>query len=118
MEIMLSPPLRQLMKKSNWFGYLIYSPSLSHLENKWNECKKLEKEFENLRFHEHFYELTKQRLIRDKDNSLDLKSFINSRKLFTKISILHTANKPYNTLHKKRTILHKKSHIKTKTVKQ
>jgi hypothetical protein len=93
MEINLSPPLRQLMKKSNWFGYLIYAPSVTHLEHKWEECKKLEKEFETLRYHEQFYELTKKRLLRDKASILDLKSFENSSKLFKKISMLRTKNK-------------------------
>ena len=118
MEIMLSPALKQLMKKSNWFGYLIYSPSLTHLEHKWEECKKLEKEFENLRYHEQFYESTKTRLLRDKERSLNLKSFQNSSKLFRKISTLRSANKTHTKTHTKQhtktynTKTHTKQHTK------
>jgi len=103
MEIYLSPALQHLMKKSNWFGYLIYSPSLSHLEHKWEECKKLEKEFETLRYHEQFYELTKKRLIRNEKSMIDLKSFVNSNKLFKKIITLHTAKKIHSKTHSTKT---------------
>ena len=101
MEIMLSPPLKQLMKKSNWFGYLIYAPSLNNLEIKWEECKKLEKEFETLKFHQQFYELTKKRLIRDKDSILELPSFKSGSKLFRKLSTFsHTMQTKTNTYRK------------------
>jgi DNA/RNA endonuclease G (NUC1) len=66
MDIKLSHSMKILMKKSNWFGYLIYSKTVDELEHKWEKCKLLEKEFENLEFHQQFYELTKIRLIRDK----------------------------------------------------
>lgn len=103
MEINLSPALQKLMKKSNWFGYLIYSPSLSHLEHKWEECKKLEKEFETLRYHEQFYELTKKRLIRDEKHILDLKSFENSSKLFKKKSTQCSTKKTHSKIHSTKT---------------
>ena len=106
MEITLSYALKQLMKKSKWFGYLIYSPSLSHLEHKWEECKKLEKEFETLRYHEQFYELTKQRFLRDKERSLNLKSFQNNSKLFKTIN---TNTKTHTKTHTK---TYKKTHTK------
>lgn len=115
MEINLSPPLRQLMKKSNWFGYLIYAPSLTHLEHKWDECKKLEKEFETLRYHEQFYELTKKRLLRDKSSIIDLKSFENSSKLFKKMSILRTKNKTRSKTHSKTHSTKTKTKTTTKT---
>lgn len=117
MEINLSPPLRQLMKKSNWFGYLIYAPSLTHLEHKWDECKKLEKEFETLRYHEQFYELTKKRLLRDNASILDLKSFENSSKLFKKMSMLRTKNKTRSKTHLAKTKTRTTTKTKTKQSK-
>ena len=48
-----------------WFAYLIYSPTLEHLEHVWEQCKKLESKFINLEFHQQYYEATKIRLIRD-----------------------------------------------------
>lgn len=84
MEISLSPAMRLLMKKSNWFGHLIYSTSLNQLEYKWEQCMKLEQEFETLQYHKEFYELTKKRLLRDKDDILDLMSFKHGSKLFSK----------------------------------
>lgn len=101
MEISLSPALRLLMKKSNWFGYLIYASSLSQLEHRWNECKKLENEFQNLQYHEQFYALTKQRLLRNKDNISNFKSFKNSSKLFNKINIPSITHKTYKKIHSK-----------------
>ena len=116
MEFFLSPAMQKLMKKSNWFGYLIYSPSLSQLENKWKECQKLEKEFETLEYHQQFYELTKKRLIRDNDSILDLTSFKESNKLFRKLSnwsnIMHNKSLNKNTTSTIRTL--KKHKHKTK----
>lgn len=113
MELFLSPAMRQLMKKSNWFGYLIYSPSLTQLENKWNECQKLEKEFETLEYHQQFYELTKKRLIRDKDSILELLSFKESNKLFRKLSNW-SVNKTINKTINKTTKISSKYKQKTK----
>jgi len=62
--INLTPALRLQMKKSKWFGKLIYAKNLEVLEREWIECQKLSKEFENLEFHQEFYELTKRRLKR------------------------------------------------------
>ena len=64
----VSPILRKLMLKSNWFGYIIYADNLDILENVWTECQKYEKEFDTLEFHKEFYDLVKQRLLRDGDN--------------------------------------------------
>jgi DNA/RNA endonuclease G (NUC1) len=109
MEFYLSKIMRKLMKKSNWFGYIIYSHSLSHLENKWNECQKFEKEFETLKYHQQFYELTKKRLIRDKDSILELTSFKESNKLFRKLSNwAHT-----KTLITNKSLNHKPNKIKS-----
>ncbi len=61
-DIYLTESLKILMKKSNWFGYLAYSSNLQELENNWENCQKLAKEFENINFHRQYYELAKQRL--------------------------------------------------------
>lgn len=64
----LSPAMRTLMMKSNWFGYIIYAGNLTILENVWEECQKYLKEFETLQYHKEYYELVKQRFLRDGDN--------------------------------------------------
>ena len=64
-EIYLYHSLQILMKKSNWFGYLIYAKNLSDLEIKWKECKMYEKDFVNLEYHKIFYEAVKNKLIRE-----------------------------------------------------
>lgn len=64
-EIYLYHSLQLLMKKSNWFGYLIYAKNLSDLEIKWKECKMYEKDFVNLEYHKIFYEAVKNKLIRE-----------------------------------------------------
>ena len=71
MEIMINKSLKLLLNKSRWFGNLIYAPSLSILENRWNECQKLEKYFQNISFHKEFYELAKKRLMRE-NNSISI----------------------------------------------
>lgn len=63
-SINLSPAMRLQMKKSKWFGRIIYAKNLEVLEREWIECQKLAKEFENLQYHQEFYELTKKRLKR------------------------------------------------------
>ncbi len=84
-KLSLSPALRHLMKKSMWYGYLIYSPTIEHLETVWDQCKTLEDEFKNLDYHLQFYEKTKTRLIRDNGKISNIKLFNNSINLFTKI---------------------------------
>lgn len=64
----VSPILRKLMLKSNWFGYIIYADNIDVLERVWTECQQFEKEFETLTFHREFYELVKQRFLRDGNN--------------------------------------------------
>jgi hypothetical protein len=63
MYIPLSPMLQMLMKKSNWFGYLIYAKSIEDLEAKWVQVQEMSNEFETLEYHQQFYEFTKQRLL-------------------------------------------------------
>jgi len=64
--ISLSPSLRLLMKKSNWFGYIIYSPTITKLDSIWEECKLLKSEFDNnLSFFKEYYDKVRQRLLAD-----------------------------------------------------
>ena len=63
-SIHLNPVVRLQMKKSKWFGKLIYARNLDILEREWIECQKLSKEFENLQFHKEYYELAKRRMKR------------------------------------------------------
>ena len=65
MNVNLSPALRLLMKKSNWFGYIIYSTSIEELDKKWEECKRFEKEFQNLEFHKKYYDSVRNKLLSD-----------------------------------------------------
>ena len=37
------------MKKSNWYGYLIYAKNINELEKNWKECQLYEKEFGDLK---------------------------------------------------------------------
>ena len=88
MGISLTSPLKKLMKKSVWFGNIIYATSLSALEFNWNECKKMSVEFENISFHEEYYELTKKRLRKQlssksrKSNSVSIKCLTKVSKIF------------------------------------
>ena len=75
MNINLSPALRLLMKKSNWFGYLIYSPTIEELDKKWEECKALEKEFQNLEFHKKYYDVVRAKLLNNTHSNSKLKLF-------------------------------------------
>ena len=59
--------LKQLMKKSNWYGYLIYAKTLNELDEKWDECKTLEKEFKDMQYYKDFYNLARIRLIKEAD---------------------------------------------------
>ena len=75
MNINLSPALRLLMKKSNWFGYLIYSPTIEELDKKWEECKALKKEFQNLEFHKKYYDVVRAKLLNNTHSNSKLKLF-------------------------------------------
>lgn len=63
-SINLNPVVRLQLKKSKWFGKLIYAKNLDILERDWSICQTLSKEFENLKFHQEYYELAKRRLKR------------------------------------------------------
>ena len=76
MNVNLSPALRLLMKKSNWFGYIIYSKSVDEIDKKWDECKALEKEFQSIEFHKQYYEAVRIKLINEQNNRLTRKQLI------------------------------------------
>jgi len=63
MTIHLHKLLQLLMKKSMWYGYLIYSSNIKELDKKWEECKL--QNFDNLDYHKEFYELVRQKLINE-----------------------------------------------------
>jgi DNA/RNA endonuclease G (NUC1) len=66
MEILLNPNLVLLMKKSKWFGKLIYSKTLDILEYNWAECQsKSGIPVNEIDFHREYYELSKKRIMRD-----------------------------------------------------
>ena len=71
-DIHLYSSLHLLMKKSNWYGYLIYAKNLNELEKNWKECQLYEKEFGDLNYHREFYELVKAKFTRNnKDDNKD-----------------------------------------------
>ena len=70
-DIHLYKSLHLLMKKSNWYGYLIYAKNLNELEKNWKECQLYEKDFGDLTYHREFYELVKAKFIRDNTNKDD-----------------------------------------------
>jgi hypothetical protein len=109
-NIYLSESLKILMKKSNWFGKLVYSRNLDELEATWLECQKLEKIFETLSFHREYYEFTKKRL----QNKLLSKYKSNSRvKSTSKYGTKNIHNKKLYTIHTK-SETHRKSTKRTK----
>lgn len=65
MVINLTPGLKILMRKSKWFGKIIYSKTLEALENNWIECQKHVNELQDVKYHQQYYELVKKRLTRD-----------------------------------------------------
>lgn len=95
MEFTPSPNLKLLLKKSYWFGQLIYAPDIDTLNYRWEQCQKLETEFETLQYHKQYYELTMRRINREnKLSSLPSisKKFSSSRKLWQKLSKKNTTN--------------------------
>ena len=95
MYIPLSPMLQMLMKKSNWFGYLIYAKSIEDLEAKWVQVQEMIGEFETLEYHQQFYEFTKQRLLdgRIPERVLNRNRLSSRRKLYNRGSKRMTTKK-------------------------
>jgi len=67
-EIYLSIPLQLLMKKSNWFGYLLYANTIQELDKKWEECKL--QMFENMHYYDNVYECVKRKLLYESQSKL------------------------------------------------
>lgn len=95
-SIYLNPVVRLQMKKSKWFGKLIYARNLNILEREWIECQKLDKEFENLQFHKEYYELAKQRMKRGSYISRTIPTNYTWVSIYNK-SLKHTTKKNKNT---------------------
>jgi DNA/RNA endonuclease G (NUC1) len=109
MTIHLHRLLQLLMKKSMWYGYLIYSPTVEELDKKWEECKL--QNFDNLNYHKEFYELVRQKLINEsiiKSKSIILfpLSSKNNFKIFNANTNISN-HKFNNTMKKKHSILYK-----------
>lgn len=47
------------MKKSYWYGQLIYAKNMEELENRWNELQAYEDRFRDLQYHRQYYLLRK-----------------------------------------------------------
>ena len=63
----ISYNLSVLMKKSNWFGLLIYSKSIEELNAKWEACQLYLKKYDNdLSFHKEYYDSALSKLNREK----------------------------------------------------
>jgi len=106
-SINLNPALRLQMKKSKWFGRLIYAKNLDTLEREWIECKKLSAEFQNLEFHQEYYQFAKLRLKRGSQLSRTIPTN------YTWMSIRHS-NTKNKTKSKSKSTLTKNKGTKTK----
>jgi DNA/RNA endonuclease G (NUC1) len=62
-DFILSDNFKLYMKKSEWFGKIVYSKSLEELEKMWTQLQLHKEEFENLEFHEQYYNAVKTRFI-------------------------------------------------------
>jgi hypothetical protein len=82
--INLSPALRLLMAKSNWFGYLIYAKNINQLDSKWKELQQFENEFGGLKFHKQFYELVRNRMISTKHPNISISNHSHSKRQLRK----------------------------------
>ena len=68
MDIHLHTLLKLLMLKSNWYGYLIYAKTIQELDKTWEACKSLK--FDNLQYHQEFYERVRIKLIMESTNNI------------------------------------------------
>jgi DNA/RNA endonuclease G (NUC1) len=82
MKIHLYSLLQLLIKKSNWFGYLIYSQSIEEIDKIWEECKL--QEFESLEYHKEFYDLVRNRLLEDMKSKQEPLVLFTTQKLLFK----------------------------------
>ena len=61
-DIMLYDSLKLYLKKSSWFGKIVYSKTIDELEKVWDDCNLMADEFGTLEFHEQYYKIVKQKL--------------------------------------------------------
>jgi DNA/RNA endonuclease G (NUC1) len=76
MEMYLNTGMKIQMKRSKWFGKIIYARTLDYLERQWSECQKYATEFGSMEFHKEYYELIKKRL-QENSNVVSQSSHIN-----------------------------------------
>ena len=98
MSIHLHRLLQLLMKKSNWYGYLIYATSIEELDKKWEECKL--QSFEDLKYHREFYELVRQKILNNDNYTIFEKSYKTSSKISNLNSKNSKSSKTYKTFNK------------------
>ena len=82
MKIHLYSLLQLLIKKSNWFGYIIYSQSIEEIDKIWEKCKL--QEFESLEYHKEFYDLVRHRLLEDINSKQEPLVLFTTQKLLLK----------------------------------
>lgn len=58
----LNDLLKIQLKKSKWYGKLIYSKNLNELDKNWKQLQKFEDEFKSLTYHEEYYNYAKKKL--------------------------------------------------------
>jgi len=100
LEIHLHRLLKLLMQKSNWYGYLIYAKNIKELEEKWKECKL--QNFDNIQYHQEFYERVKLKLIKESKENMFSKLSSSTNNLETyKKTLIYNFNKNKSKTKKK-----------------
>ena len=95
-DFTLNDSLRLLMKKSNWFGKIVYSRDLEELNQVWDECQATNREeFGTLEFHEQYYNLVKQRMMKRRLTQSSLSRTVKRSLLF--MDKLPIVNKDFNS---------------------
>lgn len=94
LKFYMYPAIKLLMLKSNWFGYIIYADNITLLENVWQELQKYSKEFDTLEYHKEYYDLVKNRLLRDGNN---IHKYLYNIKHNTKNTIKYTTTTTKHT---------------------
>jgi len=95
MDFKLSNSLKILMKKSLWFGKLIYSTTLEQLDYNWSIIETMKDDFENLKYHREYYDYSKKRILDKHNNNPVFMNDLNFNKQ-NKHNILNWKNKYYS----------------------
>jgi DNA/RNA endonuclease G (NUC1) len=106
LEIHLHRLLKLLMHKSNWYGYLIYAKNIKELDKKWEECKL--QNFENIYYHQEFYERVKLKLIKESKESKQSKESKENIFSISSINYLEKYKKTFNNFNKNKSKTKKK----------